>query len=94
MTKDRIVFFTSGDFATETFKSLIENGYNVVGLVTTASDDINSPASIASEYGIPTYPLPARTAFSRASAATISTLTLMPVLGVKESSTRAFRMVP
>ena len=55
MTKDRIVFFTSGDFATETFKSLIENGYNVVGLVTTASDDINSPASIASEYGIPTY---------------------------------------
>lgn len=55
MTKDRIVFFTSGDFATETFKSLIENSYNVVGLVTTASDDINSPASIASEYGIPTY---------------------------------------
>ena len=44
MTKDRIVFFTSGDFATETFKSLIENEYNVVGLVTTASDDINSPA--------------------------------------------------
>ena len=41
MTKDRLVFFTSGDFATETFKSLIENGYNVVGLVTKASDDIN-----------------------------------------------------
>lgn len=40
MTKDRIVFFANGDFAIETFETLVENGFNIVGLVTSTNDKV------------------------------------------------------
>lgn len=58
MTEDRILFFASGDFAIETFESLIENGFNIVGLVT-SSDKVKFHnyciADVAKKYGVPTY---------------------------------------
>ena len=36
MTKDRVVFFANGDFAIDTFETLVNNGSNIVGLVTCA----------------------------------------------------------
>lgn len=58
MTKDKIVFFASGDFAIETFELLLENGFNVVGLVT-SSDKVNFHnyhiSQVAEQYGVPTY---------------------------------------
>jgi methionyl-tRNA formyltransferase len=40
MTKDRIVFFANGDFAIDTFETLVNNGSNIVGLVTCANDKV------------------------------------------------------
>lgn len=58
MTKDRILFFTSGDFAVDTFQMMIENGFNIVGLVT-SMDKVkyhNKRAiDVAELYDIPTY---------------------------------------
>lgn len=58
MTEDRILFFASGDFAIETFESLLENGFNVVGLVT-SSDKVKFHnyhiSQVAERYGVPTY---------------------------------------
>ena len=34
MTKDKIIFFASGDFAIDTFELMVKNGSNIVGLVT------------------------------------------------------------
>lgn len=41
MMKHRIIFFGSGDFPVPTFKSLVHEGYNVVGVVT-SNDNIRS----------------------------------------------------
>ena len=58
MTKDKIVFFASGDFAIETFELLLENGFNVVGLVT-SNDKVKFHnyhiSQVAEQYGVPTY---------------------------------------
>lgn len=58
MTRDRILFFASGDFAIETFKTLIESEYNVVGLVT-SFDKVKFHnyhiVDVAKEYNIPFY---------------------------------------
>lgn len=58
MTKGKIVFFASGDFAIETFESLLENDFNIVGLVT-SNDKVKFHnyhiSDIAEKYGIPTY---------------------------------------
>lgn len=57
--KERILFFASGDFPVKTFKSLIENGYNIVGLVssydkhTFKDNDIEKLADIAVSNNIP-----------------------------------------
>lgn len=58
MKKDRIVFFTSGDFAIDTFETLLNNGTNIVGLVTN-NDAVKFHKSnikdIAEIYRIPCY---------------------------------------
>lgn len=58
MTKDRIIFFSSGDFGIGTFQYLIESGCNVVGLVT-SNDNVKFHdrhiAEIADDYNIPHY---------------------------------------
>lgn len=58
MTKDKIVFFASGDFAIDTFELLLENGFNVVGLVT-SNDKVKFHnyhiSQVAEQYGVPTY---------------------------------------
>lgn len=55
----RIVFFSSGDFAIPTFKSLIEeNAHKIVGLVTSKDKVVFNDKrlfDIAKENGIPTY---------------------------------------
>lgn len=56
---ERILFFASGDFPVKTFKSLIENGYNIVGLVTSydkhtfKNKDIEKLSDIAVSNNIP-----------------------------------------
>jgi methionyl-tRNA formyltransferase len=58
MTKDRILFFASGDFAIDTFESLLDNDFNIVGLVT-SNDKVKYHdkrlSDIAEEFGVPTY---------------------------------------
>ena len=58
MKKDRVVFFASGDFAIDTFEMLINNGSNIVGLVT-SNDKVKfhkeTIAEIAYGLNIPTY---------------------------------------
>ena len=58
MNKDRIVFFASGDFAIDTFEIMINNGSNIVGLVT-SNDKVKfhkeTIGQIAYGLNIPTY---------------------------------------
>ena len=58
MTKDRIVFFASGDFAIDTFEMLVKNGSNIVGLVTSL-DSVkfhkNTIKEVAERLRIPYY---------------------------------------
>lgn len=55
---DRIVFFSSGDFGIDTLKTLLINGANIVGVVT-SNDTVKYHKEriedIAKENGIPTY---------------------------------------
>jgi len=59
MTKDRIVFFANGDFAIDTFETLVNNGSNIVGLVTCANDKVNyhkkTIREVAEELRVPYY---------------------------------------
>ena len=59
MTKDRIVFFADGDFAIDTFETLVNNGSNIVGLVTCANDKVKfhkkTIKQVAEELGVPYY---------------------------------------
>lgn len=58
MNKDRIVFFASGDFAIDTFETLVNNGTNIVGLVTSI-DNVKfhkkTISQVAQYYRIPCY---------------------------------------
>lgn len=58
MTKDKILFFSSGDFAIDTFEMMVENGFNIVGLVT-SNDKVRfhdrTISEIAQGHGIKTY---------------------------------------
>lgn len=58
MTKDKIIFFASGDFAIDTFESFLLNDYNVVGLVT-SNDKVKFHnrriRDVAEVYGVPVY---------------------------------------
>jgi methionyl-tRNA formyltransferase len=56
--KNKIVFFASGDFAIETFTYLVENGENVVGLVTTndyTKYHKKTLRELAKDYRLPTH---------------------------------------
>ena len=59
MTKDRIVFFANGDFAIDTFETLVNNGSNIVGLVTCANDKVRfhkkTIKQVAEELTVPYY---------------------------------------
>ena len=59
MTKDRIVFFADGDFAIDTFETLVNNGSNIVGLVTCANDKVRfhkkTIKQVAEELRVPYY---------------------------------------
>lgn len=59
MTKDRVVFFANGDFAIDTFKTLVNNGSNIVGLVTSAKDKVRFHSKtireVAEELRVPYY---------------------------------------
>lgn len=59
MTKDRVVFFADGDFAIDTFETLVNNGSNIVGLVTCANDKVKfhkrTIRQVAEELRIPYY---------------------------------------
>ena len=59
MTKDKIVFFANGDFAIDTFETLVNNGSNIVGLVTCANDKIRfhkkTIRQVAEELRVPYY---------------------------------------
>lgn len=59
MTKDRIVFFADGDFAIDTFETLVNNGSNIVGLVTCSNDKVKfhkkTIKQVAEELRIPYY---------------------------------------
>lgn len=59
MTKDRVVFFANGDFAIDTFETLVNNGSNIVGLVTCANDKVRfhkkTIKQIAEELRVPYY---------------------------------------
>jgi len=58
MKKDRIVFFASGDFAIDTFETMLYNGSNIVGLVT-SNDNVKfhnkTISQVAKDYGVPFY---------------------------------------
>ena len=59
MTKDRVLFFATGDFAIDTFETLVNNGSNIVGLVTSADDKVKfhkkTIREVAEELKIPYY---------------------------------------
>lgn len=59
MTKDRVVFFANGDFAIDTFETLVNNGSNIVGLVTCANDKVRfhkkTIRQVAEELRVPYY---------------------------------------
>ena len=59
MTKDRVVFFANGDFAIDTFETLVNNGSNIVGLVTCANDKVRfhkkTIKQVAEELRVPYY---------------------------------------
>lgn len=59
MTKDRVVFFANGDFAIDTFETLVNNGSNIVGLVTSANDQVKfhnkTIRQVAEELRVPYY---------------------------------------
>ena len=59
MTKDRVVFFANGDFAIDTFETLVNNGSNIVGLVTSANDKVRfhkkTIKQVAEELRVPYY---------------------------------------
>ena len=59
MTKDKIVFFANGDFAIDTFETLVNNGSNIVGLVTCANDKVRfhkkTIRQVAEELRVPYY---------------------------------------
>ena len=59
MTKDRVVFFANGDFAVDTFETLVNNGSNIVGLVTCANDKVRfhkkTIRQVAEELRVPYY---------------------------------------
>lgn len=57
--KDRIIFFASGDFAIPTLERMIEEGFNICGIVTSAKDKVRfntkTIRDIAFEKRIPFY---------------------------------------
>jgi len=59
MTKDRVVFFANGDFAIDTFETLVNNGSNIVGLVTCTNDKVRfhkkTIKQVAEELRVPYY---------------------------------------
>ena len=59
MRKDKIVFFANGDFAIDTFETLVNNGSNIVGLVTSANDKVRfhkkTIRQVAEELRVPYY---------------------------------------
>ena len=59
MTKDRIIFFADGDFAIDTFETLVNFGSNIVGLVTCANDNVKfhkkTIKQVAEELRVPYY---------------------------------------
>ena len=59
MTKDRVVFFANGDFAIDTFETLVNNGSNIVGLVTSTNDKVRfhkkTIRQVAEELRVPYY---------------------------------------
>ena len=59
MTNDRVIFFANGDFAIDTFETLVNNGCNIVGLVTSTNDKVRfhkkTIRQVADELSVPYY---------------------------------------